>query len=162
LIRDHNKWWVFVFAHEQSRRHKMRSRYAPRLGVGDLPASHIASDLRRRRAFEAAPIPVRLLAELGEVEVVWPARILAKLACNGREFRIPPTFRLAIVDRSFRSVTDDEPKFTVEVGHVLTGPTGQESAIWARLATEPQRAALRAFDEAGDLAFESRLMPGGN
>src|SRR5262245_10529488 len=95
---------------------------APRLGVGDLPASHIASDLRRWRAFEATPIPVRLLAELGEVEVVWPTGILAELAGNGREFLIPATFRIAIVDRGSRAAAGDQPKLAFEVRDVLAGP----------------------------------------
>src|SRR5262249_13972012 len=114
------------------------------------------------RPFEATPIPVRLLAELGEVEVIWPTGILAELAGNGREFLIPATFRNAIVDRGSRAPAGDQPKLAFEVRHVLTGPTGQESAIRARLATEPQRAALCAFDEAGDLAFEARLVGRGN
>src|SRR5262249_23042339 len=57
---------------------------------------------------------------------------------------------------------DDEGEIAFAMGDVLRRPLRQESAIRARLAAQPQRAALLTFDKASDLAFEARLMRWGN
>src|SRR5262249_37805453 len=70
----------------------------PRLRIGDLAAPDIAVNFWRRRTFEAAPIPVRLFAELGEVQVIRPAWVLAELTCNGCELPVPASLGVVIVD----------------------------------------------------------------
>ena len=102
------------------------------------------------------------MAKLVLEQIEGPAGFLAAAEHFPDQHPVPLSFLLERVTGSLRLAARHEPELAFDVANVFRWSLRQESAAWARLAAEPQRAALRAFDEAGDLAFEARLMCGGN
>jgi len=101
------------------------------------------------------------VAKLVLEQIEGPAGFLAAAEHFPDQHPVPLSFLLERVTGSLRLAARHEPELAFDVANVFRWSLRQESAAWARLAAEPQRAALAAFEQTGNLVLEPRLMCGG-
>src|SRR5262249_48900508 len=116
---------------------------------GDDARSDEARNLRRRSECCALPKPIRLVPELVPKQIPSPTRFLATVYRFADQHLIPAGLFLVRVRLRPGLAVRDQSKLALDVRDVLRGPSRQEPTGRTRLAAEPQRRALRAFDQTG-------------